>query len=54
MGAQLTKDGVVICGATDSLEATTGEAVRVSELTAAEVRKLDAYQSPVDFESYAA
>ena len=42
MGAQLTTDGVVICSATDSLEATTGSGTRVSELTAAEVRKLDA------------
>jgi Glycerophosphoryl diester phosphodiesterase family len=42
VGAQLTTDGVVICSATDSLEATTGKASRVSELTAAEVRKLDA------------
>lgn len=42
LGAQLTTDGVVICSATDSLEATTGKAIRVSELTAAEVRKLDA------------
>jgi len=42
VGAQLTTDGVVICSATDSLEATTGSATRVSELSAAEVRKLDA------------
>jgi hypothetical protein len=42
VGAQVTTDGVVICSATDSLEATTGKASRVSELTAAEVRKLDA------------
>jgi len=42
VGAQLTTDGIVICSATDSLEATTGKAIRVSELTAAEVRKLDA------------
>ncbi len=42
IGAQLTKDGVVICSATDSLEASTGSPVRVSELTAADVRKLDA------------
>jgi hypothetical protein len=42
VGAQLTTDGIVICSATDSLEATTGKSVRVSGLTAAEVRKLDA------------
>lgn len=42
VGAQLTTDGVVICSATDSLEATTGKTLRISELTAAEVRKLDA------------
>lgn len=42
VGAQLTTDGVVICSATDSLEATTGKASRISELAAAEVRKLDA------------
>lgn len=42
VGAQVTTDGVVICSATDSLEATTGKASRVSELTAADVRKLDA------------
>ena len=42
IGAQLTKDGVVICCATDSLEETTGSSARVSELSADEVRKLDA------------
>src|SRR6185312_13419913 len=42
VGAQLTTDGVVVCSGTDSLEETTGQAKRVSELTAAEVRKLDA------------
>ena len=42
IGAQLTTDGVVICSATDSVEPTTGTTSRISELTAAEVRKLDA------------
>ncbi len=42
IGAQLTTDGVVICSATDSVEPTTGTTGRISELTAADVRKLDA------------
>jgi hypothetical protein len=42
VGAQLTADGVVICSATDSLEATTGIANLVSENSRAEVRNLDA------------
>jgi len=42
VGAQLSADGVVICSATDSLEATTGMANLVSENSAAEVRNLDA------------
>ncbi len=42
VGAQLTSDGVVICNATEDLAATTGEVAAVSELTAADVRELDA------------
>lgn len=42
IGARFTKDGVVVCSGTESLDETTGEAALVSKLAAANVRKLDA------------
>lgn len=42
VGVQRTSDGALVCCSQDSLEPTTGEAKGVYEVSAAELRKLDA------------